>query len=241
MQSTREKKQMKRSKKDIFSKIVLIFAIISFIAAAAIPAAIAIRSYLNDNYRSEVQAAYTSTVEELESEEILKMFEAARKYNEALLPIHFEQNLAFARENYNNLLNLNGDGIMGYVEIPKINVNLPIYHGTSDEVLMKGVGHLIGSSLPIGGASTHAVIAGHTGMAANRFFTDLPKMEVGDLFYITVLTRKLTYRVTEIHTVAPSESSYLAIQSGKDRCTLITCTPLGSNSYRLLVQGDRVD
>ena len=230
-----------RNKKDLFSKVALIFAIISFIAAAAIPAAISIRSYLNDNYRSEVQANYSEAVDDTDDAEIQAMLEAARRYNEALLPVHFEQNLESARENYDKLLNLNGDGIMGYVIIPKINVNLPIYHGTSDEVLMKGAGHLVGSSLPIGGVSTHAVIAGHTGMAANRFFTDLPKMEVGDLFYITVLTQKLTYRVTEIHTVAPSESSYLAIQSGKDRCTLVTCTPLGSNSYRLLVQGDRVD
>ncbi len=230
-----------RNKKDFFPKFALIFAILSFIAAAAIPAAISIRSYINDNYRSEVQANYSEAVDDTDDAIIQAMLEAARRYNEALLPVHFEQNLEHARENYNNLLNLNGDGIMGYVIIPKINVNLPIYHGTSDEVLMKGAGHLVGSSLPIGGASTHAVIAGHTGMAANRFFTDLPKMEIGDLFYIQVLNLKLTYRVKEIITVAPSESSYLAIQSGKDRCTLVTCTPLGSNSYRLLVQGDRVD
>ena len=137
-------------------------------------------------------------------------------------------------------MNLKGNGVMGYVEVPKISVYLPIYHGTEGATLERGVGHLLGSSLPVGGEGTHCVLTGHTGMSNQRLFTDLEQMEVGDVFYLHVLDQVLAYQVDAINTVAPYETSLLCEVEGRDLCTLITCTPYGVNSHRLLVRGSRI-
>ena len=148
---------------------------------------------------------------------------------------------AAERKEYEALLDSDGSGVMGYLEIPKISVSLPIYHGTSDEVLAKGVGHLEGSSLPIGGESTHGILSGHRGLPSARLFTDLDQLEEGDSFTINILDQTLQYQVTEIQTVLPEETENLRIQQGKDLITLVTCTPYGVNTHRLLITGERVE
>ena len=142
---------------------------------------------------------------------------------------------------YNNILSLEGSGIMGYVKIPCISVDLPIYHGTSTEVLERGIGHLAASSFPIGGKSTHAVLTGHTGLSSAKLFTDLTEMKKGDLFFIHVLDKKLAYRVDQINVIRPENTRKLQIIDGKDYVTLLTCTPYGVNDHRLLVRGIRTE
>jgi len=140
-----------------------------------------------------------------------------------------------------NILNLNRDGVMGYISIPKIDIKIPIYHGTSSEVLSKGVGHLEGSSFPVGGESTHAILSAHRGLPSARLFTDLDQLEVGDKFYIYILDQVYTYQVDQVLVIEPSETEALQIQDGKDLVTLVTCTPYGVNTHRLLVRGERVE
>lgn len=164
-------------------------------------------------------------------------------YNLAITPgtanAYSEESLLSAAENYDSQLNIAGNGIMGYVEIPKIQVNLPIYHGTDAEVLDRGVGHLLGSSLPVGGENTHTILSGHSGMASQKMFTDLEQLTQGDVFYLNVLNETLAYQVTEINAVLPYETDLLGIVPGEDLCTLVTCTPYGINTHRLLVRGSR--
>lgn len=173
-------------------------------------------------------------------------WEKAYAYNEALLPSILPDSFANAEaadqpdEGYLSCLNLNGDGMMGYVEIPKIDIKLPIYHTTSEEVLEKAAGHLAGSSLPVGGESTHAVISAHRGLPSAALFTDLDKLEAGDHFLIYVLDRVLCYETDQITVVEPKETQGLAVKEGEDLVTLLTCTPYGVNSHRLLVRGHRV-
>ena len=172
--------------------------------------------------------------------------EKARAYNEALLPSILPDSFAIAAATegedkaYMDCLNIAGDGIMGIVEIPKIDIKLPIYHTTREDVLQVAAGHLEGSSLPVGGASTHAVISAHRGLPSASLFTDLDKLEEGDHFLIHVLNETLCYEVDKISVVKPEETSGLAVEEGKDLVTLLTCTPYGVNSHRLLVQGHRV-
>ena len=173
--------------------------------------------------------------------------EKARAYNEALLPSILPDSFAIAEASeeedkvYMDCLNIAGDGMMGIVEIPKINIKLPIYHTTSEEVLQVAAGHLEGSSLPVGGTSTHAVISAHRGLPSASLFTDLDKMEIGDHFLIHVLNETLCYKVDKISVVKPEETSGLAVEDGQDLVTLLTCTPYGVNTERLLVRGHRVD
>lgn len=170
----------------------------------------------------------------------------ARQYNENLLPSILPDSFAVAEANegedekYMSALNLAGDGIMGTVEIPKINIRLPIYHTTDEEVLEKAAGHLEGSSLPIGGESTHAVISAHRGLPSASLFTDLDLLEIGDHFLIHVLDETLCYEVDQILTVEPDETEALQVEDGEDLVTLLTCTPYGVNTHRLLVRGHRV-
>lgn len=145
------------------------------------------------------------------------------------------------KQYYEQLLNVSGNGIMGYIEIPSIDVMLPIYHGTSEEVLQVAIGHIEGSSLPIGGESTHSVISGHRGLPSSRLFTDIDQLSEGDTFTLMVLDEVLTYEVDQIRIVEPEDISLLAIEEGQDLCTLVTCTPYGVNSHRLLVRGHRVE
>ena len=145
-----------------------------------------------------------------------------------------------ASEDYESQLNLTGSGIMGYVEIPGISVTLPIYHGTDADTLEIGIGHLLGSSLPVGGESTHTILTAHSGMASQKMFSDLDLMKIDDVFYLDVLNERLAYQVDAIFTVLPHETEQLQIVTGKDYCTLVTCTPFGVNTHRLLVRGTRI-
>lgn len=198
-------------------------------------------------YQSIVQTQYNKTVSKLDDAELQKAKEAALEYNRKLMKssndtlMYSENYLKIASDNYDNLLNIRGDGIMGYVEIPKIDVNLPIYHGTGDESLDRGVGHLLGSSLPIGGETSHTVLTAHSGLAGQRLFSDLDKLECGGTFYIHTLDETMAYMVVEINTVLPEDTSKLSIQPGNELCTLVTCTPYGVNTHRLLVRGVRIE
>ena len=169
----------------------------------------------------------------------------ARAYNEAITPgtaedTYSQAALLEASVDYESQLDPSGNGIMGYIEIPRISVNLPIYHGTDSETLDRGAGHLLGSSLPVGGLSTHAIITGHSGLATQKMFTDLEQLQNGDVFYIHVLGEVLAYQVFHKEAVLPHDTTLLGISQNEDYCTLITCYPTGVNTHRLLVQGTRI-
>ena len=177
------------------------------------------------------------------SEELDSMWKAAEEYNEQIkqesVPDAFSVRDGETDSTYESLLNLNGDGMMGYVEIPVIDVSIPIYHYTTDESLEKGAGHLFGSSLPVGGESTHAILSAHRGLPSAKLFTDLNLVEKGDVFYLHILDKTLAYEVDQIQTVLPEETDSLAITEGKDYVTLVTCTPYAVNTHRILVRGHR--
>lgn len=205
-----------------------------------------IRNYVNQKYASEIFTAYQEVIAQTDNTVLLQERGKAIAYNQTLIPrtgsdgSYTQEALQSASGEYNSMLNLAGDGIMGYIEIPKINVHLPIYHGTGDSSLSKGVGHLLGSSLPVGGESTHSILSGHSGMASQTMFTDLEQLGIGDVFYLYVLGDVLAYQVMEINTVLPSDTSLLGIWEGEDCCTLVTCTPYGVNTHRLLITGSRI-
>lgn len=203
-----------------------------------------ISNYVNQKYASQIHTAYQEVMEQADDSELLKAKELADAYNHTLVPgataAYSQEGLQAASADYDSQLDVAGNGIMGYVEIPKIQVNLPIYHGTEAEVLDRGVGHLLGSSLPVGGENTHTVLSGHSGMASQKMFTDLEQLTPGDIFYLNVLNETLAYQVTEINTVLPYETELLGIVPGEDLCTLVTCTPYGVNTHRLLVRGSRI-
>lgn len=182
------------------------------------------------------------------AEDYAEEIQKARKYNEIIANGHVKLTDPFIADmnasdgsDYNSLLSMTDDNAMGYVDIPVIDVKLPVYHGTSDEVLKKGAGHLEGTSLPVGGPSTHSVITGHTGLSSAKLFTDLTSVKKGDYFFLNIMNHKMAYKVDQIKVVLPSELDDLAVVNGKDYCTLLTCTPYGINSHRLLVRGYRVD
>lgn len=197
------------------------------------------------NQEGEV-TGYEENVQKADDEEIAAQLEAARAYNRSLsgsvvLTDPFDPALQQGENiEYDQLLNLNGDSVMGVIEIPAIDVELPIYHGTEDEVLQKGAGHMWNTSLPVGGIGTHAVITGHTGLSSAKLFTDLELLEKGDVFLIRVLGEVLAYQVDQIKVVEPSETNDLRIDQEQDYVTLVTCTPYGINSHRLLVRGTRI-
>lgn len=180
----------------------------------------------------------------MEDRKVENMLSRARKYNESLLRSGRQPGQVpdeDSMETYNKLLDVYGGGIMGYIRIPAISVFLPIYHGTDENVLQVGAGHLASSSLPVGGEGTHCVITGHSGLRSAVLFTDLDQLEEGDTFTITILKEVLTYEVDQIRTVEPDDMNLLAIERGKDYCTLVTCTPYGQNTHRLLVRGHRIE
>ena len=222
-------------------KLILILSVLLFMGAVVITTYPMIANYINDKYQSTIRTEYAQEVKAMDDGEIREAQAAATAYNERLLPIRYDREaVQAAAESYDDLLNLHGSGLMGYVEIPKINVNLPIYHGTSEEVLQKGVGHLVGSSLPIGGEGFHSVLTGHSGLAGKRLFSDLEQLAPGDRFFLHILGETLAYEVTQINRVLPHETELLTALAGEDLCTLVTCTPYGVNSHRLLVRGSRV-
>ena len=222
-------------------RILLILAVLALLASLSVMAYPVVANYLNEKYQSSVQAEYTRELASVDDGEILAAREAARVYNENLHPIRYDRDAVDAAAvDYDGLLDLTGTGIMGYVEIPKIDVNLPIYHGTKETELRKGIGHLVGSSLPIGGNGEHSVLTGHSGVAGKRLFSDLEQLAPGDRFFLHILGETLAYEVTELNTVLPHETDLLTAVPEKDLCTLVTCTPYGVNSHRLLVRGSRI-
>lgn len=228
------------------NKKAIILSLILFIAALAVTAYPLIANALAEKYRSEIQTQYFEKVASMDTEALDKAKADAEKYNRLLNSGVVQNNysdeaLDLANVGYDALLNLNGDSIMGYIEIPRTDTYLPISHGTEAKTLEKSVGHVIGSSLPIGGRDTHCVLSGHSGMSDQKMFSDLNKLQEGDIFYIHVLNETLAYKVMCIDTVLPEDTSLLGIEDGKDMVTLVTCTPFGVNTHRLLVRGERTD
>ena len=205
-----------------------------------------ISNYVNQKYASQIQTAYQEVMEQIDDSALREAKAQADIYNHSLIPgastenAYSQEGLLAASADYDSQLNLAGNGIMGYVEIPKISVNLPIYHGTENDSLERGIGHLLGSSLPVGGENTHTILSGHSGMASQKMFTDLEQLTTGDVFYLHVLDETLAYQVVEINTVLPYDTSLLGIAPDEDLCTLVTCTPYGVNTHRLLVRGSRI-
>ena len=228
-------------KKRIFDGIRIV-VLLFFIGVLLYPT---ISDYLSRIHSSQVIQSYEKSVIGLDQETKDTMLKDAQTYNSSLIGKE-ELYDPFASiekvdKYYMSLLNSNGDGVMGYIQIPRIDVKLPIYHTTSEKVLQKGVGHLQGTSLPIGGKSTHAALSGHRGLPSSNLFTDLDLLEIGDIFYMEVLGNTSAYKIDQIKIVLPTETKDLEIVDGKDYVTLITCTPYSVNTHRLLVRGIRID
>lgn len=195
----------------------------------------------NSFHQSRAIAVYDQALDSLSEEDYTHLFEDAMEYNRKLSQIKFPLMYFDEVDGYFDLLNVTGNGVMGYIDIPKIGVELPVYHGTSEGVLQVAVGHVQGTSLPTGGEGTHCVLSAHRGLPSARLFTDLDKMEVGDVFTLSVVDRILTYQVDQILIVLPTEVEPLYTAEGEDYCTLVTCTPYGINSHRMLVRGTRIE
>ena len=219
----------------------VIFLTLGFLVGVCILLYPAFSNYWNSKTQSRAIVDYESVLEQLEPEDYSAIFQAAYDYNEALRGIEFPLRNYEEIPGYYDTLKLEGTSIIGYMKIDKIGVELPIYHGTSDAVLNRGVGHLEGSSLPVGGESTHSVMSAHRGLPSAKLFTDLDRLEMGDTFQITVLDQVLTYQVDKVKVVSPREIDDLQIVEGMDYCTLFTCTPYGINTHRLLVRGIRIE
>lgn len=200
-----------------------------------------VSDYWNSFHQSRAIMSYADRVANMEADQYQDILANAEKYNRNLAKTGVIWNMTDEEAaDYNRQLDFNETGIMGYITIDKINVILPIYHGTSDAVLQTSIGHLEGTSLPVGGENTHTVLSGHRGLPSARLFTDLDKLTEGDTFSISILNETLTYEVDQIRIVEPTDLSNLQIEDGRDYCTLVTCTPLGINTHRLLVRGHRI-
>lgn len=201
-----------------------------------------VSNYWNSFRQSRAIAEYAEEVARLDNEEYKRLWSDAQRYNQSLLKKEDRYTMSDEeRAEYEALLNIADNGIIGYIEIPKIKCSLPIYHGIDENVLQIAVGHIEGSSLPVGGESTHCVLSGHRGLPSAKLFTDLDELVIGDIFVIRVLDETLTYEVDQIRIVLPHEMNELQIEEGKDYCTLVTCTPYGVNTHRLLVRGHRTE
>lgn len=226
--------------------ITISLAVLFFLLALGLTIYPVFSSRYNEAHQSQIHTEYQEAVNALPDTAIPEARAAAQSYNEELWSSivqygsYSKDSVASAMEEYAGLLDLTGTGTMGYIHIPKLAVSLPIYHGTEEETLDRGVGHLIGSSLPIGGSSTHAILTGHSGLVSQKMFSDLDKLEVGDTFYLEVLNEFLAYEVDQINTVLPHDTAYLGLEEGRDLCTLVTCTPFGVNTHRLLIRGHRI-
>ncbi len=229
----------KASKKNRITAILLVAVLLAGLSLLLYPL---VSNYWNSIHQSQAIAAYMDDVAELDDGTYDALWEEAQGYNASLLE---NENRFFPdeeeRQQYEQLLSISDDGIIGYIEIPSIDVTLPIYHGTSEEILQVAIGHIEGSSLPVGGLSTHCVISGHRGLPSSRLFTDIDQLSEGDIFTLLVLDEALTYEADQIRIVEPDDISLLEIKEGEDLCTLVTCTPYGVNSHRLLVRGHRVE
>lgn len=221
------------------STIVLLFILLIGLSLLLYPT---VSDYWNALHQTKAITTYAENVAALDNASYDAIWDAARAYNRNLL--NRSNSFLLSQEQkaeYESLLDISGQGIMGYIEIPEIDVSLPIYHGTEDTVLQVAVGHLEWTSLPVGGESTHCVLSGHRGLPSAKLFTDLDQLAEGDTFILRILDETLTYEVDQIRTVEPYELDDLGIEEGKDYCTLVTCTPYGINTHRLLVRGRRVD
>ena len=226
-------------KKSTMSNILLILMMVVGLSLLLYPS---FSNYWNDLHQTKAIANYDAVIAQMEEEDFTHIWASADSYN-ASLPLRSNPYLLTEeqQERYENELNAVGNGVMGYIKIPKIDVFLPIYHGTSDAVLQVAIGHIEWSSLPSGGKSTHCVVSGHRGLPSAKLFTDLDKVAVGDVFMLNVLNEVLTYQVDQIKIVLPHETEDLLIVEGEDYCTLVTCTPYGVNSHRMLVRGTRIE
>jgi sortase A len=223
-------------------KLTTIFLLLLFLIGLSLLAYPTVSDYWNSLHQSRAITQYTAEVAEMDNDRYAEVLEAARQYNETLLGQTNRYIMGDAAlEAYEELLNVGGNGIMGYIEIPSINCTLSVYHTASEAVLQTGVGHIPGSSLPVGGVGTHCVLSGHRGLPSARLFTDLDKLNVGDTFILHILDEVLTYEVDQILIVEPEEMDALEIDPEQDLCTLVTCTPYGINTHRLLVRGHRVE
>lgn len=221
------------------SNIILVLIFLTGVSLLVYPT---FSDWWNSLHQSRAIAAYVDQVNTLDDAQYETMLEQADAYNQTLIGKEDRYNLSDSElETYNSLLDVTGTGIMGYVVIPKINVRLPIYHGTDPAVLEIAIGHIAGSSLPVGGESTHCVLSGHRGLPSAKLFTDIDQLKEGDQFMLEVLGDTLTYEVDQIKVVLPDELEDIEIEEGKDLCTLVTCTPYGVNTHRLLVRGHRVE
>jgi sortase A len=218
-----------------------IIIIVLFIVGSAVMLYPAVSSYINSKHASKVISVYNDTLTDTNSEMLEEIFADAEEYNRRLNSTPDSFFMPERVSGYRDALDITGTGIMGYIDIDKIGVELPIYHTVEKEVLQVGAGHLEGTSLPTGGSSTHCVLSGHRGLPSAKLFTDLDELEIGDEFTITVLDRRLTYRIDQILIVLPTDTDALRIVSGMDYCTLLTCTPYGINTHRLLIRGVRTD
>ncbi|MBR2560666.1 MAG: class C sortase [Eubacterium sp.] len=232
---------MKKGKKrrGIRGTVILVLILLAGVAILLYPT---FSDWWNSFHQSRAIAGYVEAVANMDKEDYDRMFAEAENYNLLLQTkpdrYHFTEE---ERAEYNRILDITGTGIMGYVEIPSIDISLPIYHGMNEAVLQTAIGHIEGTSLPVGGTGVHAAISGHRGLPSARLFTDIDQLNEGDTFLIQVLDRTLTYEVDQIETVLPYELDKLTIDPKKDYCTLITCTPYGVNTHRLLVRGKRVE
>ncbi len=236
------KAENQKKKKNLW---VLLASLLIFAAGAGIFLYPAVSNFLAERNHQNVIHSYQAAVEEEDGQELAAAWAEAEEYNENLAgdPVHdpFVMGSGYVLpDNYQEVLNINGDGVMGYIEIPKIGVYLPIYHGTSEEVLQEGAGHLEATALPVGGLNRHPVISAHRGLPSAELFTRLDEMELGDVFYIHVLDQALAYQVDQIETIVPEDLALLVPESDKDLVTLLTCTPYAVNTHRLLVRGSRI-
>lgn len=226
-------------KKGAFSTIILILVFLAGLSLLLYPT---VSDYWNFLHQSRAITQYAEQVAELDNDVYEQLWADAHSYNQTLLDKADRYEMTDEEQaEYESLLNVSGNGIIGYIEISKIGCSLPIYHGTDEAVLQIAVGHIEGSSLPVGGESTHTVLSGHRGLPSAKLFTDLDKLVTGDTFVLRILDETLTYEVDQILIVEPYEMNALEIEEGKDYCTLVTCTPYGINTHRLLVRGHRVD
>ena len=223
------------------SKKSTIILLISFFIGLSVLLYPSISSFWNSKTQSKAIFDYEAMLANYKPEDYTAIFEAADLYNQELAKLDLPFALYDQIPGYWEALNISGTGMMGYVTIQKISQELPVYHGTSDSVLAIAAGHYQGSSLPVGGKSTHSVISAHRGLPSAVLFTHLDRMEIGDTFYFTILDRTITYEVDQIRIVEPNDTSLVEIEEGKDYCTLLTCTPYGINSHRLLVRGHQID
>ena len=219
----------------------VIFLTIGFLVGICVLLYPAFSDYWNSKTQSRAINDYESVLDDLSAQEYDKIFDDAHAYNKALYDTDYPLTEYKKVSGYEQALNVTENGMIGYLKIDRISLELPIYHGTSDTVLSKGVGHLEGSSLPVGGESTHSVMSAHRGLPSSKLFTDLDRMEIGDTFQIIILDQTLTYQVDQVKVITPTEVEDLQIVEGADYCTLFTCTPYGINTHRLLVRGVRIE